>query len=469
MRRVSQQAYSIQQSVRVKRCGMPGMDTAYHESTSSVTSSFYCTCGVPKLWGGETRRNSRQAEARDVAAGISSAVGTRTLAACRLCVVGELRMGMLLARAPWTAPGVWSRCDSGCEEFQLMPLVYLRNRARTAWITALERLANPHRFHRVRATEWWTADAKKKAAQHPELQGLWLLQQALSPDEVAAVRALAVAAIRPVTPSVAADLHTELATAERECELMLEKLPGLPPGSEAAVEAAEATNTAIQRRDALRAQASAVPPPPPPLRTPTQWEWFEYEPRRWMAPMRPHSGEVRAAPAQVQRRTLGGFEVFDAARPDDWLDLARLTDTVHSRRDEHALRQASRGAACLRRLQAALPEEMLPGAVPPDAQCMFFQWQLLERGTAVAAHIDAATPPADTVITLALGEGGRDSVRVGHVAMRVVAGDLYAITGPARWQVDHEVHCSTSDRLSLTIRFARSDAVLGRTMNAHRT
>ena len=74
---------------------------------------------------------------------------------------------------------------------------------------------------------------------------------------------------------------------------------------------------------------------------------------------------------------------------------------------------------------------------------------------AVAAHIDADTPPAETVATLSLGAGAHDSVRVGHVAMRVVAGDVYAICGPARWDVDHEVHCSTADRLSLTVRYAR--------------
>eukprot|EP00966_Prymnesium_polylepis_P190088 4404947-Prymnesium_polylepis.1 len=81
--------------------------------------------------------------------------------------------------------------------------------------------------------------------------------------------------------------------------------------------------------------------------------------------------------------------------------------------------------------------------------------QLIERGGCVAAHVDAETPPADVVATLALGEGTRDTVRVGGAVIPLHAGDVYLISGSARWDVDHEVHSSTADRLSVTLRYVR--------------
>ena len=380
-----------------------------------------------------------------------------------------------------------------------MPLTYLRNRARTAAVGALERLAN-QRTRSARATEWWAPEGHR-ALEHPELKGLWLLRQAVGPEDVATLRALARRAIHPAAASSTSGTHFELAAADRECDLMLSKLRELPAGSDGRVDAAEATEAALQRRDALRVQAEHVPPPPPPLRTPVAWEWFEYEPGRSMAPMRPHDAEERCTCAATQQRHLEGFEVFDRAPVEQWLCLRRLTDSLHGAEtgraetggaiashgavsgsnsavsgtkrgvvvdgfvaggaevDTHS--EALRGAASLRRLQTALPDR-LPGAIGADCRCVFFQWQELERGTCVAPHVDADTPPADTVVTLSLGRGASDSVRIGHVAMEVLAGDVYAISGPARWDVEHEVHCSTSDRLSLTLRFA-SEASLGGT------
>ena len=73
---------------------------------------------------------------------------------------------------------------------------------------------------------------------------------------------------------------------------------------------------------------------------------------------------------------------------------------------------------------------------------------------AVASHVDAPTPPAEVVATLALGGGRRDSVRVGSAQIDLEPGDVYAISGPARWDVTHEVFASMRDRLSLTVRFS---------------
>ena len=353
-----------------------------------------------------------------------------------------------------------------------MPLTYLRNRARTAGVHALERLLSEP-LPKRRATEYWSGPSQiGKAEQHPACPGLWLLRQALSPREVSEVRAFAELAMRPPSVESTDGVHATLAAAERECDLMLSKLRELPPGSDLFVEAAEATNAALQRRDELRAKARTTPLPAPPLRTRTQWDWFVYEPGRCMAPMLPHAGDSRAMSSRsLQRQHFSGFEVFDKAPVDDWLCLASLTESMHACMQSDACMQsesmhacmqsgadsadARHGAATLRRLQTDLPDSWMHGAISADASCMFFQWQHLERGTAVAAHIDADVPPADTVATLSLGTGAHDTVRVGRVVFPLRAGDVYAICGEARWHVDHEVYCSTRDRLSLTVRFAK--------------
>ena len=338
-----------------------------------------------------------------------------------------------------------------------MPLTYLRNRARTAGVHALERLLSEP-LPKRRATEYWSGPSQiGKAEQHPACPGLWLLRQALSPREVSEVRAFAELAMRPPSVESTDGVHATLAAAERECDLMLSKLRELPPGSDLFVEAAEATDAALQRRDELRAKARTTPLPAPPLRTRTQWDWFVYEPGRCMAPMLPHAGDSRALSSRsLQRQHFSGFEVFDKAPVDDWLCLASLTESMHACMQSGAdSADARHGAATLRRLQTDLPDSWMHGAISADASCMFFQWQHLERGTAVAAHIDADVPPADTVATLSLGTGAHDTVRVGRVVFPLRAGDVYAICGEARWHVDHEVYCSTRDRLSLTVRFAK--------------
>jgi|EP00900_Chrysochromulina_parva_P007375 hypothetical protein len=334
-----------------------------------------------------------------------------------------------------------------------MPLTYLRNRARTAGVHALERLLSEP-LPKRRPIEYWSGPSQiGKAEQHPACPGLWVLRQALSPREVSEVRAFAELAMRPPSVESTDGVHATLAAAERECDLMLSKLRELPPGSDLYVEAAEATDAALQRRDELRAKARTTPLPAPPLRTRTRWDWFVYEPGRCMAPMLPHAGDSRALSSRaLQRQHFSGFEVFDKAPVDEWLCLASLTESMQPGADAA---DARLGAATLRRLQTDLPNSWMHGAISADASCMFFQWQHLERGTAVAAHIDADVPPADTVATLSLGTGAHDTVRVGRVVFPLRAGDVYAICGEARWHVDHEVYCSTSDRLSLTIRFAK--------------
>ena len=322
---------------------------------------------------------------------------------------------------------------------------------RTAVAQQLERLARPSEVsNRLRRAAWWApCGPEGVAAKHPEIDGLWLMRKALSQDEVDSIRALAHMALLPPSASRTSGIHFELAAAEREVDMMLSSLRKQETGTSHVVEAAEATSVAIARRDELRRRAAGIAPPPPPLRSSTAWEWFPYEPWRCMAPMRPYPERGAASPA-VQAKHLAGFEVFGSAPVEEWLSLEALERQCTSVNDD----ARRRGVAVLRRLQSALPT-MLPEAISTDAVCMFFQWQALERGSAVGGHIDAATPPADTVCTLSLGNGSSDSVRVGNACLPVTAGDIYAISGAARWDVDHEVHCSSSDRLSLTLRYAR--------------
>ena len=44
-------------------------------------------------------------------------------------------------------------------------------------------------------------------------------------------------------------------------------------------------------------------------------------------------------------------------------------------------------------------------------------------------------------------------MRVGNVVLGVDEGDVYVLTGAARWHVKHEVLPPTNDRMSLTVRF----------------
>ena len=44
-------------------------------------------------------------------------------------------------------------------------------------------------------------------------------------------------------------------------------------------------------------------------------------------------------------------------------------------------------------------------------------------------------------------------MRVGGVAFAVGEGDLYALVGAARDDVDHEVYSGREDRLSVTVRY----------------
>lgn len=76
---------------------------------------------------------------------------------------------------------------------------------------------------------------------------------------------------------------------------------------------------------------------------------------------------------------------------------------------------------------------------------------MLQRGASIRPHIDAGSPRADVVGTVGLS--GDAVVRVGAAELLLAPGDAYLLSGPARWDVKHEVLASTQDRLTLTMRF----------------
>ena len=331
-----------------------------------------------------------------------------------------------------------------------MPQVYLRNRliSLSAWtLEAMVRRSEPayEKQAAIRsAAKHWEPPRSSDAIEHPDVPGLFLLRQAIPPEAVAAIRSFVADTILPPRDR---GVHADAEAADREAAVLLSQAAKLPHGSESAIEAYEQASAAIERRDKLRAAAAQLPQPRPIARSSRQWEWFTYEPGRWMAPMLAHPNDAGLASADAQRRHLSDFEVFGRAPVDEWLRLDALSEE----------QPTSSGAEWLRHLQRTLPTRLPCVASLASPLCSFHQFQLLERGCTISPHIDAPTPPAEVVATLSLGTGSRDSVRVGPATLQVVAGDVYAISGKARWDVTHEVHSSTNDRLSVTLRFAAAE------------
>lgn len=213
--------------------------------------------------------------------------------------------------------------------------MYLRNRLATAGLAGLERLLGQQAAApSSRRTVWWQPEASAAALQHPELPGLWLLQTAATPADIEAIRSLCDAAIVPAAPK---DIHDELAAAEREVDMMkdrLEKLRASLGGFAAGVvDAAEATQAVMERRDGLRERAARSAPAAPLIRCSTRWQWFDYERGRTMAPMRAHPA-AGAASREMQYQHLCDFEVFDRAHVDSWLDLETLEAHTAMRGEE---------------------------------------------------------------------------------------------------------------------------------------
>ena len=106
------------------------------------------------------------------------------------------------------------------------------------------------------------------------------------------------------------------------------------------------------------------------------------------------------------------------------------------------------GVASMVKLQR-LPSEHIPDF--RDQTCLFIQAQRLSPGVEVTPHKDPVPSGGHVIATAVLD--GSSHVRVGNVVFRVGQGDVYALTGPARYQVDHEVYSSTQERTSITLRY----------------
>lgn len=334
--------------------------------------------------------------------------------------------------------------------------VFLSNRARYALGSVLEALQTP-RWAKLGRTTRWDYDQlpAREAFEHPSQPGLFLIRGVVGPSCVTAVREMAAQVLEWPLQARTSGVHARLAAAEAELQRLqarhLEVARALVD-----IHLAEQLRALHDEIAALRVRSLEEPAPPPPVRTAERWEWFEYDPGRLMAPM--HAHRSSGLPTQMRAPLLHSFEVFDSAAPSDWLQLDHLCTS-----SDPSIRN---GAYVLRALQDELPVLVAdarrtesPSEVRPSlpmsgsSWCVFHQLQFVQRGAQISSHIDAPSPPADVVATLSLGEGMRDTVRVGDVVIPLQPGDLYLISGSARWDVDHEVHASTSDRLSITLRY----------------
>ena len=158
------------------------------------------------------------------------------------------------------------------------------------------------------------------------------------------------------------------------------------------------------------------------------WEWFEYERARWMVPLQPSSG-VSPSFAPVLR-TLHSHGCTD---PTTWPLLSALEGG---------------GGAALRRIEGLPLSRVAAFAGRP---ALFMQVQALECGAPITAHVDEAEVGGRAIATAVLQ--GSSEVRVGGVSFECGVGDMYALSGHARDDVDHEVYASRHDRISVTTRY----------------
>ena len=163
------------------------------------------------------------------------------------------------------------------------------------------------------------------------------------------------------------------------------------------------------------------------------WDWFAYGHARWMVPLQPSEGVCDAF----------------ACGPLSLLRSHNCTDA----RSWPALSGVDGAGGDTLRMLEALPGLAMPSAFggrPP----LFLQVQSLERGAAIMGHVDEHDVGGRAIATTVIA-GGESEVRVGGVVFCLQRGDLYALCGAARDDVDHEVYHSASwpNRVSVTVRY----------------
>lgn len=171
------------------------------------------------------------------------------------------------------------------------------------------------------------------------------------------------------------------------------------------------------------------------------WSWFEYDPGRYIVPLRPH---LMSGIAKVEyQSSLDDFEVFGNVPLRQWLDLNALCDE----------KTCNSGAKILRNLQDSLVGTVRSVSHIDDLLCFFIQIQKMEGGVKILPHLDADDPPVDVIATVCLDGGDANVIRVGNVELVVGAGDAYVLSDFARHCVKHEVLSSPHERTSMTFRF----------------
>ena len=177
------------------------------------------------------------------------------------------------------------------------------------------------------------------------------------------------------------------------------------------------------------------------LSTPRGISWFEYHQGRSMFPFQPYP----AVNPTVADGVLSRLESQNKLHPSVWPNLGDWADKEN---DDDS--RVNLGANALIRLQLFIER----GRLAPEAKeepCLFLQVQHLERGGQVGAHVDDLAKGGKVISTAVIS--GFNDIRVGNRIFRVEPGDVYALAGRARYDVDHEVLACPDDRLSVTLRF----------------
>ena len=193
-----------------------------------------------------------------------------------------------------------------------MPLTYARNRA----IYFIEALRHRRAFAPPPPQPWRLPTQAVAPCEHPEVSGLWVLRNMLSDSDVGDVRALVEHSL-PTTQRSGGP-HVALAAAEREVTTLRDRHEACDLNLR--FQMAEQLRAALSALDAFRIIAEHAGPPVPPRRSGTQWEWYEYEPGRRLAPVLVEEETV----ARALELGLEEFEVFDKSHPREWLSLQQL-------------------------------------------------------------------------------------------------------------------------------------------------
>lgn len=189
--------------------------------------------------------------------------------------------------------------------------------------------------------------------------------------------------------------------------------------------------------------------------------WYQYDPCRYIAGCLPYSknnGTESESGDGMDRnllmKSLCNFEVFGNRNPANWLDLNVMSQCAVAAVDDPLRRQ---GVDSLVDMQYTIPKLLPVSSLQfnPYLKCTFLQFQYMERGVSIGAHVDSDDPLVDVIVTACIR--GSNIIRVGNIDVCIKEGDVYVLTDYARHCVKHEVLSSTEDRVTVTLRYTHTD------------